>query len=179
MSYKMPSQVIRMPTTSHHRNVSNSNGDGGIEICCCRVCTCIHLGFITSKHGMLKLIEVIMGSMVETLLLRFGMPYANDMGQAFNSFMTTASAFLMTSMILFGCYIISNKTFNLVRQSLFEVVFNTVGCCMYLSAASYMGFAVNVWLYPRFVITPAYMAYPAMTGCYVSYFILTIICQNV
>lgn len=49
-----------------------------------------------------------------------------------------------------------------------EVVFNAVSCFFYLSASSYMGFAVNVWLYPRFAIQSGYMAYPAMTAVYVS-----------
>lgn len=49
-----------------------------------------------------------------------------------------------------------------------EVFFNAAACFLYLSASSYMGFAVNFWLYPRFEMQRAYMAYPAMTAVYVS-----------
>lgn len=163
-----PSSSI-MSSTSPNRYQSNGNDNsGGIEICCCRVCTCVNLGFLTSQNGMLKLFEVLLGSFCQTLLIKFGLSAASDMGQAFNSFLTTCSACLTTTMILLGCYIVSSKTFNLVRQSLFEVVYNTVACLLYCSASSYMGFVVNVWLYAKFVLTPAYIAYPAMTGVYVS-----------
>lgn len=35
-------------------------------------------------------------------------------------------------------------------------------------SSSYMGFATNVWLYPRFVSSSSDMAFPAMTCVYVS-----------
>lgn len=116
----MAPTVIRMPVTSArtqpHYNTQNS---GGIEICCCRVFTCINLGFLTSPHGLLKISEVVLGSCCQTLLIRFGLPNAEDIGQAFNSFLTTSSSCLMTASILLFCYVISTRTFQLVRQSLF------------------------------------------------------------
>ncbi|CAH2074032.1 unnamed protein product, partial [Iphiclides podalirius] len=51
-------------------------------------------------------------------------------------------------------------------QSLLECVFNSVACFMYLSASSYMGVAVNIYLYPRYSIISMYSAYPAMTAVY-------------
>lgn len=117
----MPSTVIRMPANGQNRMRGNGGGaqSGGIQICCCRVFTCVNLGFITSKEGLLKLAEVILGSLCQTLLVRFGLPSAEDIGQAFNSFLTTASSCLMTSTILFICYMVSIKSFHLIRQSLF------------------------------------------------------------
>jgi hypothetical protein len=143
--------VIRMPNSGTRQN--NSQG-GGFNICCCRVFTCVNLDFITSKDGLLKLFEVLLGSFCQSLLVKFGLPAAADIGQAFNSFLTTASACLLTSSILLFCYIVSARTFHLVRQSLFEVVFNLVACFMYWSAASYMAFAVTMWLSPRFSLQP-------------------------
>lgn len=121
----MPATVIRMPATHNYHGGGNSRGQGnfgsgGIEICCgCRVCSCIHLEFLTSQSGLLKLFEVVLGSFCQTLLVQFGMSSASDIGQAFHGFLTTASACVMTSTILLVCYILSEKTYHLVRQSLF------------------------------------------------------------
>lgn len=53
-----------------------------------------------------------------------------------------------------------------------EVVYNGLACVMYLSASSYLGFAVNVFLYPKFLMFKTtggiHSAYPAMTAVYVS-----------
>lgn len=116
-----PATVIRMQAPS--RPMNSGAQSGGIQICCCRVFTCINLGFIGSKDGLLKMAEVLLGSLCQTLLIRFGLPAAEDIGQAFNSFLTTASSCLMTSLILFFCYMVSTKTFHLVRQSLFVSYF--------------------------------------------------------
>lgn len=105
----------------------STQNNGGIEICCCRVFTCVNLGFLTSPHGLLKISEVVLGSCCQTLLIRFGLPNAEDIGQAFNSFLTTSSSCLMTASILLFCYVISTRTFQLVRQSLFVSCF-----CFYL-----------------------------------------------
>lgn len=113
------STVIRMPVAHNRSRAMDNSQSGGIQICCCRMFTCINLGFITSKDGLLKLSEVILGSLCQTLLIRFGLPAAEDIGQAFNGFLTTASSCLMTSLILLICYIISTKSYHLVRQSLF------------------------------------------------------------
>lgn len=115
--------IIRMPQSSNNGNYNGGGNNGGIEICCCRICTCINLGFITTKHGLLKICEFILGSFCETLLFKFGFPNANDIGQAFHSFSTATAACLTTVSILMCCYLISTKTFNLVRQSLFVSFF--------------------------------------------------------
>lgn len=113
------STVIRMPVTHNRSRAMDNTQIGGIQICCCRMFTCFNIGFITSKDGLIKLSEVILGSLCQTLLVRFGLPAAEDIGQAFNSFLTTASSCLMTSFIMLVCYIISTKSYHLVRQSLF------------------------------------------------------------
>lgn len=122
----MPATVIRMPSNNRQQNV------GGINICCCRICTCINLEFLTTKHGLLKICEVILGSFCETLLIRFGLPYANDIGQAFISFLTTVASCLTTTTILLICYLVSSKSFHLIRQSLF-VCFNKLNFILYMS----------------------------------------------
>uniref|UniRef100_A0A182QNC0 MARVEL domain-containing protein n=1 Tax=Anopheles farauti TaxID=69004 RepID=A0A182QNC0_9DIPT len=165
----MPSSaVIRMPAGSGHRN--DQRTQRGFRIGCCRVCTCINLEFFVSKNGILKCFELVLGWFCQTMLVQFGMDSAKDIGEAFWGFLTTCSAFLITTTILLLCYTISARTFHLVRQSIFEVVYNGLACAMYLSASSYLGFAVNVFLYPKFLLFKTtggiHSAYPAMTAVY-------------
>lgn len=49
-----------------------------------------------------------------------------------------------------------------------EITFNAVASFSYLSSCSYLGFAVNTFLYPLYIITPFFQVYPAMTAAYVS-----------
>lgn len=197
--------VIGMPTStarSARRAQREIDEGGGIKICCCRVFTCVNLTLLSTNHGLMKVSEVILGSCCQTLLVRFGMDSAADIGQAFNTCLTTVSSCLMTSSLLLFCYLLSTRTFNLVRQSLFvsffhsnkffsafssfqlkiylhfsipnpiyipqEIFFNLCACFMYLSSSLYMGFTVSFWLYPKFELQRAYVAYPAMTAVYVS-----------
>lgn len=114
--------VIGMPISSQRSARlarQNIEQDGGIKICCCRMFTCVNLNFLSTNHGLMKVSEVILGSCCQTLLVRFGMESAADIGQAFNTCLTTVSSCLMTSSLLLFCYILSTRTFNLVRQSLF------------------------------------------------------------
>ncbi|XP_055588110.1 protein singles bar-like [Uranotaenia lowii] len=167
----MPKTVIQMPngggSSGGHLNESQNRG---VRIGCCRVCTCINLEFFMSKNGTLKIFELILGSFCQTLLIQFGMDSANDIAEAFHGFLMTVSACLTTTTILLLCYAISSRTFHLVRQSIFEVMYNGIACFMYLSASLYLGFAVIVWLYPKYVLSKItgglYGAYPAMTAVY-------------
>ncbi|XP_073832369.1 MARVEL domain-containing protein sing [Musca autumnalis] len=138
----------------------------GIKICCCRVCTCINFGFITSRAGLLKVLQLGLASLCEGLLIKYGIPAADTIGQALTGFLTTTSYCFTTTAILLACYCFSDKSYGLIRQSLFEVLFNIVACSMYFSASSYMGFACVVWLHPQFLIKPGFWAYPAMTAAY-------------
>ena len=103
-----------MPKEQVHRSRKNRNG---FNIGCFRVCTCVHLGFLTSKSGMLKLFELLLGSCCETLLINFGMRELS--ATAFHSFLTTVTACLSTTFILCLCYTLSSRSFSLIRQSLF------------------------------------------------------------
>lgn len=103
-----------MPKEQVHQSRKNRNG---FKIGCFRVCTCVHLGFLTSKSGMLKLFELLLGSCCETLLINFGMRELS--ATAFHSFLTTVTACLSTTFILCLCYTLSSRSFSLIRQSLF------------------------------------------------------------
>lgn len=103
-----------MPREQVHQNRKNRNG---FQIGCFRVCTCVHLGFLTSKSGMLKIFELLLGSCCETLLINFGMRELS--ATAFHSFLTTVTACLSTTFILCLCYTLSSRSYSLIRQSLF------------------------------------------------------------
>lgn len=107
-----------MPATgATNRHVVNNNG--GINICCCRICTCINIEFLSTKTGLLKLVEVILGSLCQTLLIQYGLPYAPDIGQAYTGCLTTVASCLTTTTVLLFCYIVSSRSYQLVRQSMF------------------------------------------------------------
>lgn len=129
--------VIGMPTTpmrSGRMARQNIEEGGGIKICCCRVFTCVNPSFLLTNHGLMKISEVVLGSCCQTLLVRFGVDSASDIGQAFQSCLSTVSSCLLVSTLLLFCYIISTRTFNLVRQSLFvsknrEICLNISNIC--------------------------------------------------
>ncbi|XP_013146434.1 PREDICTED: uncharacterized protein LOC106109470 [Papilio polytes] len=145
---------------------SAGHSGGGVKCCCCRCCECINFGYLTSQHGIIKLAEAMLGGLCQSLLVKYGMSEASAMGSAFHSFLTTASACLLTTSLLIACYVLSSNSQQLIRQSIFEFVFNAVACFLYLSASSYMGVAVNIYLYPKYLFTTMYAAYPAMTAVY-------------
>ncbi|XP_054727878.1 protein singles bar [Anastrepha obliqua] len=138
----------------------------GIKLCCCRVCTCVNFGFVSSRVGLIKILQLVLATLCEGLLVRYGVPATDTIGQALTSMLTTTAYCFTTTAILMICYCFSEKSSSLIRQSLFETLFNAVACSMYFSSASYMGFACVVWLQPQFLVRPGFWAYPAMTAVY-------------
>ena len=180
--------VIRMPKEQVHQRGKNRNG---FNIGCFRVCTCVHLEFLTSKSGMLKLFELLLGSCCETLLINFGMRELS--ATAFHSFLTTVSACLATTFILCLCYTLSSRSFFLIRQSLFvrwlikaksverqlrnnfihlsqELLFNGLACSLYFMAAFYVGFMSKMPSYRNILLFTLSNTNPALTCIYVSIF---------
>ncbi|KAG7307216.1 hypothetical protein JYU34_007371 [Plutella xylostella] len=158
--------MTRGPTVIRVPPGGGGGGGRGIKCCCCLCCQCINFGYLTSQHGLIKLAEAMLGGLCQSLLVRYGMSEASSMGSAFHGFLTTASACLLTTGLLIACYVLSGNSQNLIRQSIFECLFNATACFLYLSASSYMGVAVNFYLYPRYALVNMYAAYPAMTAVY-------------
>lgn len=170
-----------MPAEQVHKRGKNRNG---FKIGCFRVCTCMHLGFLTSKSGMLKIFELLLGSCCETLLINFGMRELS--ATAFHSFLTTVTACLSTTFILCLCYTLSARSYSLIRQSLFvslelnvfarkhwhfihqELLFNALACFMYSSAACYMAFMSKMPSYRNILLFTMSNQNPALTCIYVS-----------
>ncbi|XP_026329367.1 protein singles bar isoform X1 [Hyposmocoma kahamanoa] len=123
--------------------VAPSDGNG-VKCCCCRCCECFNLGYLISQHGLIKLAEAMLGGLCQTLLVKYGMYEAGLMGSAFFGFLTTASSCLLVTALLITCYTVSSKSQQLIRQSIFECLFNAVACFLYLSASSYVWVAVHL-----------------------------------
>lgn len=150
--------IVRMPAGA------GSGGNGGVKCCCCRCFECIQLGYLTSQHGLVKLAEAMLGGLCQSLLVKYGMSEATAVGPAFHGFLTTASACVLTTSLLIACYVLSSKSQGLIRQSIFECLFNSVACFLYLSASSYMGLIINV--FPQYASMSMFSAFPAMTAVY-------------
>ncbi|CAG9761010.1 unnamed protein product [Ceutorhynchus assimilis] len=147
---------------------NNGGGEGGIGCCCCRCCSCIHLGFLKTGPGKLKLAEVFIGFFCQSLALQYGSGYSGTIGPSFQSFVTNVTWCFLTSLLLLLCYLFSPKSINLIKSSLFEVLFNILAAFTYLSTCSYLGYVVNIVLEPVYLITPHYQVYPAMSAAYLA-----------
>lgn len=153
-----------------------SSGQPGFDLCgVCRVCTCLHTGFLKTPTAAVKIIEFIIGLTCQFLLLKYGMKYGQDLGISYSIYLTCCSACLLTSTVLLFCYICSPATYNRVRPSLFEVIFNGVSCGLYLAASTFLATAVHFHLYYFYQTIPGFSAYPAMTGVYVMGYIVGIV----
>lgn len=101
--------------------------------------------------------------------------YGEELGPGYSIFLTTTSACLLTTSVLLFCYITSVNTYQRVRPSLFEVVFNAVGCGLYIAASTFLATAVQQHLYFYYKTRPGFSAYPAMTATYVLGYVVGIV----
>ncbi|KAJ9593220.1 hypothetical protein L9F63_015219 [Diploptera punctata] len=149
------------------RIVTDVHPRGGVHCCCCTCCTCVNLQVLKTTEAKLKLAQVVVAAVCQSLILNYGMSHAQNMGPAYDSFLTTVSSCLLTSGILLACYIFSERSRGLLRSSLFETLYNVVAACLYISSSSYMSYAVYYFLRPLYIVTPFFQVYPAMTAAYV------------
>lgn len=152
--------VIRMSSAGR------THGAGGLECCCCRCCTCIHVEFLKTLPGAVKISETIISGLIQSLLINYGLRYSTTIGSAFEGALTTSSACFLTSAVLLTCYIVSEKSYRLIRTSLFEMMFNALACFLYLSSASYLAFSTKLFLLPEYYLRPGFDVYPAMSAAY-------------
>ncbi|XP_043259997.1 protein singles bar [Colletes gigas] len=151
--------MIRMSSASTH-------AAGGIGCCFCRCCTCIHVEFLKTTPGILKLCEAVISGLIQSLLINYGLRHSTTIGSAFEGSLTTSSACFLTSAVLLACYIVSEKSYKLIRSSLFEMMFNALASFLYLSSASYLAFSTKIFLLPEYHLRPGFDVYPAMTAAY-------------
>lgn len=149
------------------RMVSNdTHGAGGIQCCFCRCCTCIHLEFFKTLPGVLKVCETVISGFIQSLLINYGLRHSSTIGNAFEGALTTSSACFFTSTVLLACYFLSEKSYRLIRASLFEVIFNSLSCFFYLSSASFLAVSTKMFLMAQYYVMPGFEVYPAMTAAY-------------
>ncbi|XP_064087230.1 protein singles bar-like [Macrobrachium nipponense] len=162
------------PTVVQPSAYTASGEEGGIDCGCCRCCPWIYLGFLRSKAGWLKIIELVLTAITLILVLDYGLPYSETIGQAFDFFLIIVSAGIFVISLLVFCYIISPNSFNLIRASVLELVFNLLICALYFACSCHLSWAVQTYLYPHYRVTAYYTVYPAMTAAYVLGFVLTV-----
>ncbi|EEB09819.1 conserved hypothetical protein [Pediculus humanus corporis] len=144
---------------------------------CClfKCCSCVNFNILKTKEGIIKLFEIILGLICQNLLIHYSLTYSMTLGSSYYSFLTTISAGILTSTVLLLCYLLSNKSYQLLRQSLFETLFNGIVSFMYLSSSSYFAFALYTFLYPLYKITSVFQAFPTMSSIYIIGFIVGIV----
>ncbi|XP_020285945.1 protein singles bar [Pseudomyrmex gracilis] len=152
--------IIRMSSSGTH-------GAGGVGCCCFRCCTCIHVEFFKSLPGIIKICETVISGLIQSLLINYGLRYSSSIGSAFEGSLTTSSACFLTSALLLACYTVSEKSYRLIRSSLFEMMFNCLACFLYLSSASCLALATKLFLMTEYYLRPGFDVYPAMTAAYI------------
>jgi hypothetical protein len=117
---------------------------------------------------MVKLGEVALGLITHLLLLNYGMEKeAQDLGLGLSLSLSTSSTGLATSFIMLLSYTLSAATYDRVRPSLFEVLFNTIVCGVYIAASSLLAMQVYMQLLYYYRVIPGFSIYPALTAAYV------------
>ncbi|KAK4300272.1 hypothetical protein Pmani_027516 [Petrolisthes manimaculis] len=160
---------------SVYNNRQAMGGSGGIGCCGCVCCSCLHLSFLRTRPGWLKVIEMVLSSICLSLTLEFGLPYSSTIGSAFTFFLVTVCACILVVCLLTFSYLISYNSFNLIRSSVLETVFNTLACLLYLASSSQLSWAVHTWLWPNYLFKPQYSVYPAMSAAYVLGLVLGVV----
>ncbi|XP_037084773.1 protein singles bar-like [Pollicipes pollicipes] len=112
------------------------------------------------------MISTALGGICQSLLINYGIGYSASLGHAYSIFLTTACACLFSTGILLLCYLVSAPSVALIRQSIFETLFNGVAAVLYLGASAFLSFTVQSVLWPQYVVTPYFQVYPALTAAY-------------
>lgn len=113
--------------------VPSSQSRGAQFRCCCNPCQ--GLSFLTSKYGMLKILEIILTIVATTFV--YDVQKSPDEpplpNRVFFSFSTSLNMALFQTLNFTIVYMISERSFHLVRSSLYEIVINV----MVLAALTY------------------------------------------
>lgn len=170
--------------------IHNARPQGGVGCCCCfRCCSCIHLGFLKTGPGKLKLAEIVslllfilktknqshdfqvIGFFCQSLALQYGSNYSSTMGVSFQSFVTNVTWCFLTTFLLLVCYLFSPKSINLIKSSLFVGFLNfllrfhlieTFQEVLFniLAALTYMSSCSYLGYVVNIVLEPVYMITP-------------------
>ncbi|XP_055684460.1 protein singles bar [Lutzomyia longipalpis] len=167
----MPQTVITMRPVNRETPIRT-----GIKICYCRMFHCLQPGFFTSKYGLMKLFECLMGIFCQSLVFTFGLDNAKKgFGwDPYFAFLSATSACLPTTALLLLCYTFSVNTFRLVRSSIFEIVFNIFCAFCYISASGSVAYREQFYQnFTKFFTGPG--DYTSLTTLYFMGGLMTII----
>lgn len=112
---------------------STSLGRGDKYRCCCSPCQ--GLSFLTSKYGILKILEMILCVVAATFVYDVQKSPDEPLlpNRVFFSFSTSLNTAMFNTLTFVIVYVCSERSFELVRASLFEIVINV----MVLGALAY------------------------------------------
>lgn len=79
----------------------------------------VHLEFISNQCGILKLLEIVLGSCCQVLLFKFSISSSQEISESLLNFNSTVSSCLLTTLLLYLSYVFSQKTYKLLRSSVF------------------------------------------------------------
>ncbi|CAA9999934.1 unnamed protein product [Nesidiocoris tenuis] len=106
------------------------------------------------------------------MLINFGTSQAALVGMSYTSLLMTNAACTSTVSLLVLCYVLSQKSFNLVRSSFFETLFNISAALSYLSSSTYLAIVVNLYMNTVYYVTMGLVTYPALVAAYTMGFTL-------
>ncbi|XP_060879908.1 protein singles bar [Metopolophium dirhodum] len=139
------------------------------------LCSCFNMQYFTTSYGILKIIQMILGSICQSILMFYGTKYIPTFGTSYESFLTTVAGCLMTTTVISVSYLLSKNTEVLVRSSLFEIIFGIFASICYLSSSSLLTIAVYTLLYPIIMTMPFTSIFSAVILAYILGFILGVI----
>ncbi|XP_025196675.1 protein singles bar [Melanaphis sacchari] len=139
------------------------------------ICSCFNMQYFTTSYGILKIIQIILGSICQSIMLFYGTKYIPTFGTSYESFLTTVAGCLMTTTVISTSYFLSKNTEILVRSSLFEIIFGIFASICYLSSSSLLTIAVYTLMYPIIMNIPFTSLFSAVILAYTLGFILGVI----
>jgi len=119
------------------------------------------MNIIKSWPGIFKLIQVLFSSIC-LILLNNSLGLANLIGLVHRSFITAVNSCLFMSAILLFTYIVSSRSFQLIRGSVLEMIFNSLAFILYLSNSVWLVIKAVVILWPLHLILPFASDFPTM-----------------
>ncbi|VVC34365.1 Marvel domain [Cinara cedri] len=140
---------------------------------CCIFCSCLNIQYFTTACGILKIIQLVLGSICQSIMLFYGTKYMPTFGTSYESFLTTVAGCLMTTSVISVSYLLSKNTEVLVRSTLFEIMFGIFASICYFSSSSLLTMAVYMLLFPIFMTVPFTSLFSSIILAYTIGFILS------
>lgn len=116
----MSSSSVKIPEVHRLRTKTQSKREIAYKKCC-NIFSCFNLNlnlkFITTRSGVLKLLEIVLGLCCELILYKFGS--REEASESFLNFQSTVAGCITTSFLLFLLYLCSFNTYCLIRRSVF------------------------------------------------------------